>query len=597
MGLSIFKGIAARTAILLAVMALIAALAACSGDDDDAPADAAAQATADTAAEAQAAPEPRAQAQAQAEAERDEPLRVVATTSFVADWVENVGGDHVDVFSLVPVGADPHAFQPGAQDVARVADADLVLSVGLSLEEAWLLDLLENAASDPDKIVALGELIDAIEFVDSHAGDMELLEGIDHVIHEVEDGEIDAATGLAEIAALLDAAEEAMHHDEHEDHDEDEGHDEDEDHADEHDHHTEEELREILAAVDAGTMDAEEAIEEIHHLTIDAIHDLTEEGEDADDAHAGELELLEDIDHVVHEVEDGEIDAATGLAEIAALLDAAEEAESHEGHDDDEEEHEDHDEEGHDDDEEHEAHDDEHDHHGEDLHEMIREILAAVDAGTMDAEEAIEEIHHLTVDAMHDMDEEGEDEHDDHDDHGHAHGLYDPHFWFDPIRVQVAINEIADLLSALDPARSDDYRANADAYNAQLDELHAWTEEQVSTIPMERRLLVTSHDSLGYFAARYGFEVVGTVIPSFGTDVEPSAEDLAALTDEVREHGVPAVFGETTVSERLAAAVAAETGAVLVQLYSGSLGIEGSGGETYIGMVRSNVERITAALR
>ena len=223
---------------------------------------------------------------------------------------------------------------------------------------------------------------------------------------------------------------------------------------------------------------------------------------------------------------------------------------------------------------------------------MLREIIAAVEAGTMDADEAIEEIHHLTVAAMHDMDEEGEDAH-----AGHAHGLHDPHFWFDPIRVQIAISEIADRLSALDPARSDVYRANADAYNAQLDELHAWTEEQVGTIPMERRLLVTSHDSLGYFAARYGFEVVGTVIPSFATDVEPSAEDLVHLTEEIAKYNVPAVFGETTVSERLAAAVAAESGAALVQLYSGSLGIEGSGGETYIGMVRSNVERITAALR
>ena len=87
--------------------------------------------------------------------------------------------------------------------------------------------------------------------------------------------------------------------------------------------------------------------------------------------------------------------------------------------------------------------------------------------------------------------------------------------------------------------------------------------------PPERRLLVTSHDSLSYFAAAYGFEVVGLVIPSLATHVEPSAEHIAELIEVVREHGVPAVFGETTVSERLAQAVAREAGAELVQLYSG----------------------------
>ena len=94
----------------------------------------------------------------------------------MADWVENVGGDNIDVFSLVPVGADPHTFQPGAKDVARIADADLVLSVGLSLEGAWLKDLLENAARDPSSIVEIGEIIDPLEFREGHAEEVELLE-------------------------------------------------------------------------------------------------------------------------------------------------------------------------------------------------------------------------------------------------------------------------------------------------------------------------------------------------------------------------------------------------------------------------------------
>ena len=92
------------------------------------------------------------------------PVQVVTTTNFVADWARVVGGDRVEVFSLLPVGSDPHHFQPGPRDVARVADADLVLSVGLYLEAAWLEELLHNASADESKIVALGESVDPIEF-------------------------------------------------------------------------------------------------------------------------------------------------------------------------------------------------------------------------------------------------------------------------------------------------------------------------------------------------------------------------------------------------------------------------------------------------
>ena len=214
---------------------------------------------------------------------------------------------------------------------------------------------------------------------------------------------------------------------------------------------------------------------------------------------------------------------------------------------------------------------------------MVLDLVTAVDDGQMDAEEAIEEIEHLT--------EESEGEHE-----SHGHGIFDPHFWFDPLRVKMAVNDIAARLSELDPSRSDDYAANAAAYNARLDELHDWTLEQVAVVPEERRLLVTSHDSFGYFADLYGFEVVGVVL-SITTDVEPSAEHIVDLVHEVEENGVPVVFGETTVSERLAQTVAQESGASLVRLYSGSLGAGGSGADTYLDMVRTNVDRIVNALK
>ena len=106
----------------------------------------------------------------------------------------------------------PTAFQPGARDVARVADADLVLSVGLGLEESWLRDLLQNAARDPSTIVELGELIDPIEFGETHIEEVELLEGVAHAIEEVEAGEISPEEALEEIRELLEAIEEGEHH-------------------------------------------------------------------------------------------------------------------------------------------------------------------------------------------------------------------------------------------------------------------------------------------------------------------------------------------------------------------------------------------------
>ena len=180
----------------------------------------------------------------------------------------------------------------------------------------------------------------------------------------------------------------------------------------------------------------------------------------------------------------------------------------------------------------------------------------------------------------------------------HDHGPLDPHFWFDPLRVKIAIDEIAEHLAEENPQSADFFHANAENYMSQLDELHAWTLEQVEQVPVENRLLVTSHDTLTYFAKLYGFEVIGTVIPStLSTETEPSAKELAHLIEEIEEFGVAAVFGETTVSERLAQTIADETGAKLVRLYSGSLGPEGSGADTYITMVRYNVESIVEALK
>ena len=318
---------------------------------------------------------------------RSERISVVTTTTFLADWALEIGGDRVEVFSLVPIGSDPHGFQPGARDVARVAEADIVLSVGASLEGAWLTELVTNAAASESRVIEVAEGLELLPFG----------EGEDH----------------------------------------------DEDDADE-----------------------------------DADHDDGEPDEDAN-----------------HDEDDPDEDA---------------------GHDEEE------------------------------------------------------------------------------DEHGHE-GL-DPHFWFDPILVQDVIDDIAETFATIDPAGAADYQANAAAYKAEIDELDAWIRVQTAAIAEENRLLVTSHDSLGYLARRYGFTVVGTVLAAGTADAEPSAEELARLTDLVDELGVRAVFGETTVTERLAASVAEESGAELVRLYSGSLGPEGSGADTWLGMMRINLQRIVDGL-
>ena len=276
-------------------------------------------------------------------------LTVVATTNFAADWVENIGGDGVEIFSLVPVGADPHAVAPGARDVARVADADLVVSVGLGLEASWLSDLVVNAAADASRVVSLGEVADPIK--------------------------------------------------------------------------------------GAG---------------------------------------------------------------------------------------------------------------GNDLPNS---------------------------------------------------GPFDPHFWLDPVRVKLAVSEVAMRLSSTRPENGAVYEENAAIYNRRLDDLHLWIKGQVAVIPSDRRLLVASHDSLRYFASRYGFEIVGTIMPGTTTEREPSAEELAALVRRMEELDASTVFGETTANERLAEAIVAETDARLVRLHTGSVGPPGSGAETYVEMMRTNVKLIVEALR
>jgi len=320
-------------------------------------------------------------------------LTVVATTSIVADVAQNVGGDLVSVTSIIPPNADVHAFEPSPADVQRVADADVVLSVGAGLE-SFLGGLVENAAAQEPIVISIG---------------IEMLAFGDHE-HEAHEGE-EAAEG-------------------------------------EHEHeHAEAEFVGVLG--DAGV---------------------------------------------------------------------CEEAEHHE-------------------------------------------------------EEAAE------------------------GDHEHEHGSCDPHVWTDPNNVKVWAANIAEAFASADAANAETYRANAAAYIEQLTALDAEVSEILAGIPEERRVLVTNHEFLGYFAHHYGFEVVGVVVAGGSSMSETDPQTLAALIDVVNDEQVPAIFAEISANPQLAEVIASEANIeVVTAIYSDSLGEPGSPAGTYLDYLRYNAEVIAEAL-
>jgi ABC-type Zn uptake system ZnuABC Zn-binding protein ZnuA len=176
-------------------------------------------------------------------------------------------------------------------------------------------------------------------------------------------------------------------------------------------------------------------------------------------------------------------------------------------------------------------------------------------------------------------------------------GSVDPHMWLDPNNMIVYVGNIRDALTRLDPEGEAVYKSNAVSYIAQLKTLDAWIQEQVGQIPAEKRLLITNHESLGYFAKRYGFNVAGTVIESFSSDASPSAQQLAALIDQVRSSGAPAIFLDAADSDTFAQQIASETGVkVVTDLHLESL-TDGPPAATYIAMMKSNVTQIVNALK
>jgi ABC-type Zn uptake system ZnuABC Zn-binding protein ZnuA len=162
----------------------------------------------------------------------------------------------------------------------------------------------------------------------------------------------------------------------------------------------------------------------------------------------------------------------------------------------------------------------------------------------------------------------------------------DPHWWQDPRNAIIAVHEIEAALHRTAPA-----------YVRELEQLDRDVAACIDKLPAGDRKLVTTHDALGYYARRYGLEVIGTVIPSLSTEAQPSAGDTAELIRTIKETGVKAIFAESSVNPKVEQAIARETGATIGRaLWADTLGPEGSDGATYVASIRANTEAIVDGL-
>ena len=349
--------------------------------------------------------QPTSSAIATAEVETADVINVVTSTSILADWVENVGGDKVQVNHVIPSGTDPHTFSPTPSDIKVIEEADIVFLVGANYEESWLAKLTAALPNAEQKLRFLSDGVSLKAYEDSH--------------------------------------------DDHGDEDKHDAHDDDHGDEDKHDAH-----------------DDDHADEDKH---------------DADDDHGDE--------------------------------------DKHDAHDDD---------------------------------------------------------------------------HADEDDHsGHGHGEFDPHFWHDPITVVEAAQKIAKDLGSIFKEDQSVFDLNADTYVSKLKELDTWIVSKVDTIPESNRVLITSHETMTYLSERYGFEVSSSILQSLSSAESVTPKDLAAITEVIDHHGVPAIFADSYMSTKIEESLASETGVKVIRLNMESLG-----GTTtsYIDMMKENVTKLTDGL-
>ena len=418
-------------------------------------------------------------------------LKVLAVESFLADIAQNVAGTRLKVETLIPLGVDPHAFEPTPADVRRVADSQVLIVNGAGLEE-FLEKLLANAGGKRLVIEAAAGLTSRTPQADEQA--------------KTEMSEADLLKSLCTLASS-------------------------------------ESPKNAPSGKTATTATVLPGEEGVFAIT------LTQQ---SDGTFAGYVKVETDADGDMQiAISDGKISISQQSQSVESEKQVALQcAGLKQGY----------------------------------LVELRKgEALLALTG--FKADKAI-----LLVAPA------GEHAHQ-HAGHTHHHEG-DPHFWLDPNNVIRYVENIRDGLSQADSAGATTYRANADAYIAQLKELDRWIAEQVQAIPPERRLLVTNHESFGYFADRYGFKIVGTIMPSVSTGASPSAQQLAALVNQIKAAKVKAIFLETGTNPQLAKQIAQETGVLVVtELYTHSLTDAKGPAPTYLMMMKYNVQAIVNALK
>jgi zinc/manganese transport system substrate-binding protein len=173
----------------------------------------------------------------------------------------------------------------------------------------------------------------------------------------------------------------------------------------------------------------------------------------------------------------------------------------------------------------------------------------------------------------------------------------DPHWWHDPRNVVLATEAVSNALSEADPGGRAAYERNTERYIERLRSLDREIESCIAEIPQAKRKIVTTHDSLAYFAERYGVEVIGAVIPSLSTQAQPSVKDINALVAQIKTEDVEAVFPDSALDDKLERAVSREAGAQVGEpLFTDSLGPEGTPAGTYLGMMRENARRLALGM-
>jgi zinc/manganese transport system substrate-binding protein len=226
---------------------------------------------------------------------------------------------------------------------------------------------------------------------------------------------------------------------------------------------------------------------------------------------------------------------------------------------------------------------------------LVAAVAALVEEGApvLEVAELVDPLAYGEEDDGHDHDHGHDDDHAE-DKDAHDHGDFDPHFWMDMSRMAT----VAELVGTELAAHGDEFVECGRSVAEDIRQAEVGVVEILSVIPEANRVVVTDHDALGYFAERYGFRVVGVVIPGGSTLAEPNSQELAALVRVIRDQSVRAIFANTATSSNVSRVLADEVGqnVSVVNIYVGSLGGPGTGAETYIDMMTTNASLMAASL-